>query len=84
MLIKIYKNKKIEDYIHLPIWSCEKSEFDWEYDREEHCYVIEGEVTVVGPENTVKIIPGDYVVFPKGLKCFWKVEKNIKKHYTFK
>ena len=84
MKIQVIKNKNLEDYKSWPIWTCDPSEFDWEYDQEEHCYIVEGEVTVEGSENTVTAIPGDYVIFPQGLKCFWKVHKAIKKHYTFK
>ena len=84
MFIKIIKNKNIIDVKEWPVWTCEISNFDWEYAQEEHCYIIEGEVTVIGPKNTVEIVPGDYVVFPKGLKCFWKIKKYIKKYYTFK
>ena len=84
MLIKIYNNKKIEDYMHLPIWSCEKSEFEWEYEQEEHCFIINGSVTIITSSNTVNIKKGDYVIFPKGLECVWKVHKTIKKHYMFK
>ena len=29
-----------------PIWSCEVSEFDWEYDQQESCLLLEGEVEV--------------------------------------
>ena len=84
MKIVIEKNKSIDDYGNWPIWSCELSSFEWEYDQEEHCLIIEGEVTVIGSENTVRIVPGDYVIFPKGLKCIWEVHKPIRKHYTFK
>ena len=84
MNIIIKKNKNIEIYKDWPIWSCKISKFDWEYSEEEHCYIIEGEVTVEGSENTVTIVPGDYVIFPKGLQCFWTVHKAIKKHYSFK
>ena len=82
--ILVDKNKNIDDYSSWPVWSCEVSAFDWEYSDEEHCFVIEGEVTVIGPENTVRIVPGDYVVFPKGMKCSWDVHKPIRKYYTFK
>ena len=82
--IFIDKNKNIEDYSSWPIWSCEVSAFDWKYSDEEHCFVIEGEVTVIGPENTVRIVAGDYVVFPKGMKCSWDVHKPIRKYYTFR
>lgn len=82
--IVVDKSKNIDDYSSWPVWSCEVSAFDWEYGEEEHCLVIEGEVTVNGPENTVQIVPGDYVIFPKGLKCSWDVHKPIRKYYTFK
>ena len=84
MKIKVIKNKKLSDFQSWSIWRCEPSKFDWEYDQEEHCYVIEGHVTVIGKENTVEIKSGDYVVFPKGLQCNWEVHKTIKKYYTFK
>ena len=70
MKIMIIKNKNIDDYKTWPMWTCEPSKFDWEYTKEEHCYIIEGEVIVEGSENTVRAIPGDYVIFPQGLKCF--------------
>ena len=84
MKIQVIKDRNLNDYASWPIWTCEPSEFDWQYAQEEHCYIIEGEVTVKGGENTITIVPGDYVIFPQGLKCFWKVHKAIKKHYTFK
>ena len=33
--------------------------------------------------NTIHISSGDFVVFPKGLKCRWKVLSPVKKHYDF-
>ena len=66
-----------------PIWSCEMSEFDWEYGDKESCYLLEGEVVVSTSLETVKFSSGDFVVFPKGLKCRWKVIKPVRKHYTF-
>ncbi|RKX96015.1 MAG: cupin [Spirochaetes bacterium] len=66
------------------IWEKEVSEFDWEYTSEEHCYIIEGKVKVETPEGDVEINKGDYVVFPVGLKCKWKVLEPVKKYYNFK
>ena len=68
-----------------PIWTCDVSEFDWQYDEPETCLILEGEVTVADTEGneTVHFGPGDMVVFPKGLKCVWKVEKPVRKHYRF-
>ena len=84
MIIKIIKNKNLSVFKDWPIWECEPSKFDWTYSEEEHCFVIKGKVTVIGPENTVEIESGDYVIFPKGLNCIWEVQEPIKKYYTFK
>ena len=66
-----------------PIWSCEASEFDWEYADRETCLLLEGQVVVSGDFETVSFGAGDFVVFPKGLKCHWKVIRSVRKHYTF-
>ena len=29
-----------------PIWTCEISEFDWEYNERESCLILEGEIEV--------------------------------------
>jgi len=67
-----------------PIWTCEISEFEWYYDREEICLIIEGEVTVKYDSKSVSFNAGDYVVFPKGLSCVWLVRKPVRKYYFFK
>ena len=84
MKIEVIKNKNLVDFEDWPVWTCEKSKFNWEYDQEEHCFIIEGSVTVTNEINNIKIMPGDYVKFPKGLKCHWEVHSAIKKHYNFK
>jgi|TARA_B100001750_G_scaffold42753_1_gene31171 uncharacterized cupin superfamily protein len=67
-----------------PIWTKEISEFPWEYDVQETCYFLNGEV-IVTPENQspVKLNQGDLVIFPAGMKCTWKIVKDVKKHYKF-
>ena len=67
-----------------PIWECDISEFDWSYDSEETCLLIEGEVIVEYDGGSVSFGAGDFVVFPKGLSCKWKVSKPVRKHYLFK
>ena len=78
-------DKQIEerDVLSWPIWSCEVSEFDWEYSDEESCLLLDGEVEVKSEFETVRFSAGDYVVFPKGLKCRWKVARPVRKHYSF-
>jgi len=67
-----------------PIWECEVSEFDWRYDSEETCLLIEGEVKVTYDGGSVSFGAGDMVVFPKDLSCVWKVTKPVRKHFIFK
>jgi hypothetical protein len=66
------------------IWEKEPSEFDWAYTDEEHCYIIEGKAEIDAGDERVTIESGDYVVFPVGLKCRWKVTEGIRKYYDFK
>ena len=66
-----------------PIWEKEISKFDWYYDNREECLLIEGEVEVETSEGLFRFGKGDYVVFPKGLKCIWNVIQPVKKYYNF-
>ncbi|MFH1641861.1 MAG: cupin domain-containing protein [Nanoarchaeota archaeon] len=77
-------DEELKDVGHWEIWVKEVSEFPWEYFQEEHCYILEGKAEVT-LENGKKVEfgKGDFVVFPKGLKCTWKIIEPIKKHYRF-
>jgi len=66
-----------------PIWTCPASEFDWSYDEPETCLILEGQVTVTHSAGQASFGPGDWVVFPQGLSCKWKVTKAVNKHYRF-
>ena len=68
-----------------PIWTKEKSTFDWHYDQEEVCYILEGEAIVTPDDGeAVTIRRGDLVRFPAGLSCTWQITEAIEKHYIFK
>ncbi|MFA6435374.1 MAG: cupin domain-containing protein [Elusimicrobiales bacterium] len=66
-----------------PIWEKEVSSFPWRYDEKETCLILEGEVIVEAENEKVSFKSGDYVVFPKGLDCTWKIKKVVRKHYKF-
>ena len=69
-----------------PVWACEPSKFDWDYTQTETCLVLEGKVTVSDRPATGEAVtfgPGDLVVFPVDLRCTWKVQEPVKKHYNF-
>ena len=69
-----------------PIWSCDVSEFEWEYTQTEKCLILEGQVEITDnppADSVVSFGPGDFVQLPVGLKCIWKVSAPVKKHYDF-
>jgi uncharacterized protein len=66
-----------------PVWEKEISRFDWEYDGDEQCLILEGEVEVECPEGNYLVKAGDFVTFKDGLKCTWDIKRAIRKHYKF-
>jgi uncharacterized protein len=66
-----------------PVWTKERSEFDWFYSDRESCYILEGDADVFTDDGKTHFGKDDFVVFPKGLKCIWKINKTVKKHYNF-
>lgn len=74
------EGRKIKSW---PIWTKEVSQFDWYYDGDEECLILEGEVIVETNEGNYTIKAGDFVTFKQGLKCVWNVKKPIRKHYNF-
>ena len=75
------ESRKIRSW---PVWEKEISEFDWQYDATEECLLLEGRVAVTAEDgSTVEFGSGDFVTFPKGLRCRWKITEPVKKHYHF-
>jgi hypothetical protein len=66
-----------------PVWTKEKSVFDWYYDEQEQCLFLEGKVNVRSELGTTEVKKGDFVTFPQGLKCTWEVIEPVRKHYYF-
>ena len=63
-------------------WDCDPSEFDWQYPDRETAYIFKGRVEITASDGSkIEIGPGDLAVFPKGLKCRWKVIERIEKVY---
>jgi len=86
IIVKQLSEKEIQDkgIRSWSTWSCDKSEFIWEYSEQESCYIVEGQVDVTDESGeTVSIGAGDFVVFPQGLKCTWNVHQGIFKHFSF-
>ncbi|WP_427157084.1 cupin domain-containing protein [Aliinostoc sp. HNIBRCY26] len=66
------------------IWQKEISKFPWNYDTQETCYFLEGDV-IVTPDGgkPVQMGKGDLVTFPAGMSCTWEIKSAVKKHYSF-
>lgn len=85
VIIKKHSREELrsEGVFQWPIWEKEASRFDWYYEQEEHCYILEGSIVVETATGTYEIEPGDYVIFAKGLKCIWDIKRDVRKHYRF-
>jgi uncharacterized protein len=67
-----------------PTWSREVSEFHWSYSEKETCLILRGSAEVMGDDGEkVSFGHGDWVVFPAGLSCTWKIIETIEKKYKF-
>jgi uncharacterized cupin superfamily protein len=81
-IIKKPNGEEIKKAQNWPIWEKEISEFDWEYIDDETCLILEGEITITNENGQdFNINKGDWVLFPKGMKCKWNISKNVRKHY---
>ena len=68
-----------------PVWTKEVSTFDWHYEQNETCYILEGEATITPKNGTaVSVAEGDLVNFSQGLSCQWDITVAITKHYLLK
>ncbi|MFN3557532.1 MAG: cupin domain-containing protein [Bacteroidales bacterium] len=85
VIIERYSQQELQNkgVYNWPVWEKEVSRFDWYYDNEEHCLILEGEIQVEADGKTWQIRPGDYVVFQKGLSCIWDIKSPVRKHYDF-
>lgn len=67
-----------------PIWTKEVSEFPWEYDEQETCLILAGQVTITNETGQkFDFAGGDSVVFPRGMRCTWQIKQPVRKHYQF-
>lgn len=78
--LKELKDKNLNNW---PIWEKEVSQFDWFYESNEECFILNGEAIIKTDEGTYTIEEGNFVTFKKGLKCTWNIVRPIRKHYNF-
>ncbi len=86
IIVQKLNSKETEDkgISSWPIWTKDVSEFDWYYDATEECLLVQGLVEVTTQKGVkVTVEAGDFVIFPQGLACTWRVIEPVKKHYRF-
>lgn len=67
-----------------PTWSKEISEFPWSYGEKETCLILKGKTEVTSDDGEKSVFgAGDWVVFPEGMNCTWKITEPIEKKYNF-
>jgi uncharacterized protein len=84
IIVKKATDEEILESTRWPIWEKEPSTFDYKYNQEEICYIVEGEAIVKTDEEEINFKKGDIVIFPKDLTCKWHIKSKIKKHYQLK
>ena len=87
------KFKDRKDFLKVDSWSTfaseEKTTSNHEVETNEICYIDDGKFTVIPDETSaskvpfgdivpVRVVGGDFVVFPKGLKSQWIVEEPVR------
>lgn len=66
-------------------WNKDISTFEWTYDTDEMCYILEGEAVITpNGDEPVTIQRGDLVTFPAGMSCTWQITEDMEKNYIFK
>jgi uncharacterized protein len=66
-----------------PIWEKEVSRFEHDYEGDEECLFLEGEVVIETNDSNYSIAAGDFVIFQDGLQCIWDIKRPVRKHYNF-
>ena len=61
-------------------WESGVDRFNWYYDHNETCYLVEGQAKVEFEGGSISFGAGDLVIFPKGLNCVWNVIVPVKKY----
>lgn len=86
MKIEVRKatQKEAEEARDWGTWKKEASEFPWSYEQKETCLILRGRAQVETEDGETAVFgAGDWVVFPAGLSCVWKISEDIEKKYKF-
>ncbi|MBA4612616.1 cupin domain-containing protein [Stappia taiwanensis] len=64
----------------MAVWDCTAGRFNWYFGCDEAVYILEGSVTVTGPDGEVrKLTAGDTAYFPAYTWFEWHVEEYVRK-----
>lgn len=75
---------KIDEVTQWPIWNKEPCSFDYNQEKTESFYVVEGNATLSTQDgNSVNISSGDLVTVQNGQLVSWEIHQAIQKHFKF-
>jgi uncharacterized cupin superfamily protein len=61
-------------------WSCTKGRFRWQYQVDEMCHILSGEVLITDEAGVERRLgPGETVLFPAGSTSVWQVTQDVRK-----
>jgi uncharacterized cupin superfamily protein len=61
-------------------WSCTKGRFRWQYQVDEMCHILSGEVFITDESGTERRLgAGETVLFPAGSVSVWRVTQDVRK-----
>ena len=61
-------------------WSCTKGRFRWQYEVDEMCHILSGEVFITDESGIERRLgPGETVFFPAGSTSVWRVTQDVRK-----
>jgi uncharacterized cupin superfamily protein len=62
------------------VWECTEGRFNWSYEADETICILEGSVVIEAETmKPTQFGPGDVVLFRRGARATWQVERYIRK-----
>lgn len=74
--------EEVDEAVTWDIWKRGPSIFDWHYDEQETCFILEGYAIITNEDgDSFEIEEGDWVIFPESSDYTWEIKEKIIKHY---
>lgn len=82
IIVREPTEEEVDEAVNWDIWTKKPAVFDWHYEEEETCLILEGFAIITTEDGeSIEICEGDWVIFPEGLDCTWEIKEKIVKHF---